>query len=117
MGGVLAVKSQLGEDGPIEISLNDTGPGLPLGKADQIFDEFFTMKPQGSGMGLAICKSIVELHGGRIWADGDGGRGAAFNFTLPAASAETNPFGGCCVIRDEQDASVHRHQGSQNQAS
>jgi PAS domain S-box-containing protein len=90
-GGVLMVKSQLGEDGQIEISVNDTGPGLPLGKADQIFDAFFTTKPQGSGMGLAISKSIVESHGGRIWANGDGGRGATFHFTLPAASAETNP--------------------------
>ena len=90
-GGVLTVKSQFGEDSQIEISLNDTGPGLPDGKADQIFDAFFTTKPQGSGMGLAISKSIVESHGGRIWANGDGGRGATFHFTLPAAPAETNP--------------------------
>jgi signal transduction histidine kinase len=90
-GGVLTVKSQLGEDGQIEISVHDTGPGLPLGKADQMFDAFFTTKPQGSGMGLAISKSIVESHGGRIWANGDGGRGATFHFTLPAAPAETTP--------------------------
>jgi signal transduction histidine kinase len=90
-GGVLTVKSQLGEDSQIEITVNDTGPGLPLGKVDQIFDAFFTMKPQGSGMGLAISKSIVESHGGRIWANGDGGRGATFHFNLPAAAAETNP--------------------------
>jgi signal transduction histidine kinase len=90
-GGVVTVKSQLGKDGQIEISVNDTGSGLPLGKADQIFDAFFTEKPQGSGMGLAISKSIVESHGGRIWANGNGGRGATFHFTLPAASAETNP--------------------------
>jgi signal transduction histidine kinase len=90
-GGVLTVKSQLGEDGQIQISIHDTGPGLPMGKADQIFDAFFTTKPQGSGMGLAICKSIVESHDGRIWANGDCGRGATFHFTLPAAPAETNP--------------------------
>jgi PAS domain S-box-containing protein len=90
-GGVVTVRSQLGEDGQIEISVNDTGPGLPLGKADQIFDAFFTTKPQGSGMGLAISKSIVESHGGRIWADGDDGSGATFHFTLPAAPAETTP--------------------------
>ena len=87
-GGVLAVKSQLQEKGQIEISVSDTGPGLLPGKADQIFDAFFTTKPQGSGMGLAICKSIVESHGGRIWADGAGGRGATFHFTLPLASVE-----------------------------
>jgi signal transduction histidine kinase len=90
-GGVLTVKSQLGEDSQIEISVNDIGPGLPLGNADQIFDAFFTTKPQGSGMGLAISKSIVESHGGRIWANGNGGRGATFHFTLPASRAETNP--------------------------
>jgi PAS domain S-box-containing protein len=84
-GGVVTVKSQLGEDGQIEISVNDTGPGPPLGKADQIFDAFFTTKPQGSGMGLAISKSIIESHGGRIWANGAGGRGATFHFTLPGA--------------------------------
>jgi PAS domain S-box-containing protein len=89
-GGVLTVKSQLGEDGQIQISINDNGPGLPLGKVDQIFDAFFTTKPQGSGMGLAISRSIVESQGGRIWANGDGGRGATFHFTLPVAPRETN---------------------------
>ena len=86
-GGVLTMKSQLGEDGQIQISIHDTGSGLPLGKADQIFDAFFTTKPQGSGMGLAISKSIVESHGGRIWATINEGRGATFHFTLPAAAA------------------------------
>jgi PAS domain S-box-containing protein len=90
-GGVLTVRSQSREDGQVEISVYDTGPGLPQGKADQIFDTFFSTKPQGSGMGLAICKSIVESQGGRIWANSDGGRGATFHFTLPAATAETNP--------------------------
>ena len=90
-GGVVTLKSQLNEDGQIEITVNDTGPGLPMGNAVKIFDAFFTTKPQGSGMGLAISKSIVESHGGRIWADGIGGQGATFHFTLPAAPAETNP--------------------------
>jgi signal transduction histidine kinase len=86
-GGMLTVKSQMGEDGQIEVSIKDTGPGLPAGKVDQIFDAFFTTKPQGSGMGLAICKSIIESHGGRIWVDGKGEHGATFHFTLPVASA------------------------------
>ena len=90
-GGVLTVKSKSDEDGQIQISIDDTGPGLPVGKVDQIFDAFFTTKPQGSGMGLAISKSIIESQGGRIWANGDGGGGATFHFTLPAAPAETNP--------------------------
>jgi hypothetical protein len=90
-GGVLTMSSQLREDGQIQISIHDTGPGLSLGNADQIFDAFFTTKPQGSGMGLAISKSIVESHGGRIWANGNGGRGATFHFALPVAPEETNP--------------------------
>jgi PAS domain S-box-containing protein len=90
-GGVLTVKSQLRENGQIQISIHDTGPGLPVGKADQIFDAFFTTKPQGSGMGLAISKSIVESQGGRIWANGDSGRGATFHFTLPTALVEASP--------------------------
>jgi len=90
-GGVLMVKSQLREKGQIEISVHDTGPGLPVGNADQIFDSFFTTKPQGSGMGLAISKSIVESQSGRIWATMNEERGATFHFTLPAAPAETNP--------------------------
>ncbi len=89
-GGVLTVKSQLREDGQIEIAVKDTGSGLPLDKADQIFEAFFTTKPQGSGMGLAISKSIVESQGGQIWASGEGERGATFHFTLPVAPAETN---------------------------
>jgi signal transduction histidine kinase len=87
----LLVSHPCSTNGRIEISVHDTGPGLPLGKADRIFDAFFTEKPQGSGMGLAISRLIIESHGGRIWANGDGGRGAMFNFTLPAAPAETNP--------------------------
>jgi signal transduction histidine kinase len=81
----------LRENGQIQISIHDTGPGLPLDKVDQIFDAFFTTKPQGSGMGLSISKSIVEAHGGRIWATVNEGRGATFHFTVPAAPAETNP--------------------------
>lgn len=82
---MLTVKSNLRDDGQIEVSVSDTGRGLPAGKADQIFDAFFTTKAQGSGMGLAISKSIVESRGGRIWAHNNGGRGAIFHFTIPAA--------------------------------
>jgi len=85
---VVTVKSRLGEGGQIEISVNDTGPGIPLGETNQIFDAFFTTKPQGSGMGLAISKSIVESHGGRIWAAANDGRGATFHFTLPTEVME-----------------------------
>jgi PAS domain S-box-containing protein len=90
-GGVLTVKSQSGAHGEIQVSVNDSGPGLPPGKADQLFEAFFTTKPQGSGMGLSISKSIVEAHGGRIWAKANEGRGATFHFTLPPAAEANNP--------------------------
>ena len=72
------------------ISVSDTGVGLPAEKADQIFNAFFTTKPQGSGMGLAISRSIVESHGGRLWATANDGRGATFHFTLPIAVGVAN---------------------------
>jgi PAS domain S-box-containing protein len=81
-GGELTVKSQL-QDGQVLLSVSDTGPGLPFGSVDQIFSAFFTTKPQGSGMGLAISRTIVESHGGRLWANVNAGRGAIFHFTLP----------------------------------
>jgi signal transduction histidine kinase len=83
-GGELTIKSVLGNDGQLRISVSDTGVGLPVEKADQIFDTFFTTKPQGSGMGLAISRSIVESHGGRLWAAANSPCGANFSFTLPA---------------------------------
>jgi len=84
-GGVLTVKSDP-EDGHIVISVSDTGVGLPAEKADKIFDAFFTTKAQGSGMGLAISRSIVESHHGRLWATANDGRGATFHFSLPTAT-------------------------------
>jgi PAS domain S-box-containing protein len=89
-GGVLTVKTEPGEGGQVQTSVSDTGVGLPAETADEIFNAFFTTKPQGSGMGLAISRSIVESHSGRIWANADSGRGATFHFTLPAAPTETN---------------------------
>jgi len=85
-GGVLTVKSQLDQDDRVLISVSDTGEGLPAENADEIFSAFFTTKPQGSGMGLAISRSIVESHGGRLWAMTNSGRGATFHFTLTTAA-------------------------------
>jgi signal transduction histidine kinase len=59
---------------------------------DQIFSAFFTTKPQGSGMGLAISRSIVESHSGRLWATANDGRGATFHFTLPNEAMEATPL-------------------------
>jgi signal transduction histidine kinase len=82
-GGELTIKSHQGEDGQLLISVSDTGVGLPSQQADQIFNAFFTTKPQGTGMGLSISRSIVESHGGRLWAAANSPRGASFYFTLP----------------------------------
>jgi len=86
MGGVLTVKSELDQEGRTLISVSDTGVGLPAEVTDQIFSAFFTTKPQGSGMGLAICRSIIDSHGGRLWATANDGPGATFHFTLPTAA-------------------------------
>ena len=90
-GGVLTVKTERSECGQVMISVSDTGVGLPAERSDEIFNAFFTTKPQGSGMGLAISRSIVESHGGRLWATSHEERGATFHFALPAAPAETKP--------------------------
>ena len=86
-GGTLTIKPQLGQGGEVEISVSDSGVGLPPGKAGQIFDAFFTTKSEGSGMGLSISRSIMESHGGRIWATSNDKCGATFHFALPIATA------------------------------
>ncbi len=90
-GGRLTVKSQLGEQGQLLISVSDNGIGLPDDETDQIFNSFFTTKPQGSGMGLAISRSIIEAHDGRLWATANDGRGASFHFTLPGEAVTPSP--------------------------
>jgi PAS domain S-box-containing protein len=87
-GGQLTIRSLRGEDGQLLTSVSDTGVGLHPEQADQIFNAFFSTKAQGTGMGLSISRSIIESHGGRLWATSSSGRGATFNFTLPAAEAQ-----------------------------
>jgi PAS domain S-box-containing protein len=91
-GGVLTVKTERGEDDQVLISVSDTGIGLPAGREDEIFNAFFTTKPQGSGMGLAISRSIVESHGGRLWATSHDGGGTTFHFTVPTQVTEPTPL-------------------------
>jgi PAS domain S-box-containing protein len=82
-GGEMTIKSGLNQEDQLLISISDTGVGLPLENAERIFDAFHTTKPQGTGMGLAITRSIMESHGGRIWATANHGPGATFHFTFP----------------------------------
>ncbi len=80
----IAIKSQRDGKDQVRVSVSDSGVGLPpQPQADQIFQAFFTTKPQGTGMGLSICRSIVESHGGRLWADANSPRGTIFCFILP----------------------------------
>ncbi len=79
----LMIRSALSTTGELLVSVEDTGLGIEAGHADRLFAPFFTTKPQGIGMGLPICRSIIEAHGGRLWADRNEPRGAAFHFTLP----------------------------------
>ncbi len=79
----LTIKSQRADHEHIQISVSDTGVGLPSDQSDQIFNAFFTTKPHGTGMGLRISRSIIESHGGRLWAENNAPRGATFHFTLP----------------------------------
>jgi len=67
------------------VAVHDYGPGIDPEHLDQIFNSFYTTKPSGTGMGLSICRSIVDAHGGRLWAEANEPRGAIFQFTLPAA--------------------------------
>ena len=82
-GGGLGVASRRTEDGQLLISVSDSGVGLPVDGHERIFEAFFTTKPHGTGMGLSISRRIIELHGGRLWASPNAGRGATFQFTLP----------------------------------
>jgi signal transduction histidine kinase len=78
----LTIKSQA-DNGELLFSVSDTGVGLPTEQADEIFNAFYTTKAEGTGMGLAISRSIIEVHGGRLWATANAGPGATFHFTLP----------------------------------
>jgi signal transduction histidine kinase len=83
-GGELTVKSRMNSEGWLLVSISDTGVGLPKDWTEEIFDAFHSTKPQGTGMGLTITRSIVESYGGRVWAINNQGRGATFCFTIPS---------------------------------
>jgi two-component system sensor kinase FixL len=89
MGGAagpqaLAIRAAPAESGMVQISVADTGPGLPAEVRQKLFQPFVTTKATGMGVGLSICRSIVEAHGGRLWAEDAPGIGTRFLFTLPA---------------------------------
>ncbi|MFL5338209.1 MAG: sensor histidine kinase [Geminicoccaceae bacterium] len=83
----LIVTAAADEPGMVDVAIADTGPGLTPEMADHLFSPFVSTKPDGVGLGLSICRSIIEAHGGRLWVEPNQGRGAVFRFTLPAESS------------------------------
>jgi len=90
-GGVLTMTAEMRQGRELLIGVSDTGVGLPADNPEQIFESFVTTKPYGTGMGLTITRSIVESHGGRLWAIGNAGPGATFLFTLLTDAEEQRP--------------------------
>jgi signal transduction histidine kinase len=80
----LVISTDVAEPGGLRVAVGDSGPGLAPETLERVFDAFYTTKPDGLGLGLSICRSIVEAHGGRLWATANTPRGAIFQFTLPA---------------------------------
>jgi signal transduction histidine kinase len=79
----LVIRSRQDETQQVLVSVTDYGVGIPAENADRLFNAFFTTKSSGMGMGLSICRSIMEAHGGRLWATANTPHGATFQFTLP----------------------------------
>jgi len=80
----LVIRSRQDEKQQVLVSVTDCGVGIPAENADRLFDPFFTTKSSGMGMGLSICRSIMEAHGGRLWATANVPHGTTFQLTLPA---------------------------------
>jgi len=84
----MTMETALSGQTEVEVSVADTGTGIPKDKLKNVFDTFFTTKPQGTGLGLSIARTIIETYGGRIWAENRLGGGAVFRFTLPLAKSQ-----------------------------
>ena len=84
----LLIRTQADNTGQVLVEIGDSGAGIDPAHAGQLFNAFFTTKADGMGMGLSICRSIIEAHGGRIWASPNAGPGTIFQFTLPAHRAD-----------------------------
>jgi hypothetical protein len=83
---LIACKS---ETSTVQVSVTDRGRGIPGGKPEQVFDRFFTTKKEGMGLGLSICRTIINAHQGEIWATNNSDRGATFHFSLPIVGSDT----------------------------
>lgn len=86
----LTIRTELEGNDQVQISVSDCGAGIAPEKLEQVFEAFYTTKAHGLGLGLAVCRTIIAAHGGKLWATNNAGRGAAFHFTLPVARKQ-NP--------------------------
>ena len=84
----IEVRTALGDDDHVLVTVDDTGPPVPDETVERLFDPFFTTRPDGLGMGLPICHTIVEAHTGRLWAEKRPERGLSVRFTLPRHGGE-----------------------------
>jgi C4-dicarboxylate-specific signal transduction histidine kinase len=84
----LLISSEQSQTGGVLAAVRDTGPGIAPDHLGRVFEPFYTTKSSGVGMGLSICRSIIDAHGGRLWANANAPRGALFQFTLPSAEKE-----------------------------
>jgi signal transduction histidine kinase len=87
----LWISTEMDAAAGVLVTVRDSGPGLGPADAERVFQAFYTTKAKGMGLGLAICRSMVEAHGGRMWASANEPRGAAFKFTLPLQGEESVP--------------------------
>ena len=87
----LLITTEKAESGDLLVAVRDSGPGLAPGALENLFKAFHTTKPNGLGLGLSICRSIIEAYGGRLWASANAPRGAVFQFTLPSNSTVPSP--------------------------
>ena len=88
----LLITTEQNQTGDVLVAVRDSGPGIDPKHVERVFEAFYTTKSSGLGMGLSICRSIIDAHGGRLWADVNEPRGAAFQFTLPSAEEELMNF-------------------------
>jgi signal transduction histidine kinase len=87
----LAVRTGVNENGSVEVAVSDSGPGVLPERLPRLFDPFFSTKKEGMGLGLSIARSLIQAHGGQLWAENNPGGGATFRFALPTGREQPNP--------------------------
>ena len=103
----LSIGTEPTQTGGVLVSVRDSGPGIDPDHLDRVFEAFYTTKSRGVGMGLSICRSIIDAHGGRLWAEANEPRGAVFRFTLPDAYKElTNSVRPAHLTREPHEDTI-----------